>query len=219
MIGSVLRSRISSNFITTLEVRHSCYSRSHTENLQTITMFAVQQLRSPAPKMLQRVGAASSSTSLLSTSSASSSSSMVIACDSVLIPRQVLDTGDSIFFSSSNHSLQQVRFRRGKRPKRPKRMEQSAEYLDMRKVNAEHGKTQITNMRLEDRIAHGAESPYQVSKAINKYLHKVTIDPKKSKEFHWRRSKDFTHRQKYRMLRFAGMTHDFQVLLMWFVIF
>jgi hypothetical protein len=47
-----------------------------------------------------------------------------------------------------------------------------------------------------------------VSKSIRRYLRKLTGN-ERTGVHHYRRTKDFPYRQKHRMLRIAGLTHDF----------
>lgn len=60
---------------------------------------------------------------------------------------------------------------------------------------------------LKDRVLRGPESPYNIAKNINGYLTRLAAE--EGKQFHYRRAKDFTMRHKFRMQRFAGLTHDF----------
>ncbi len=103
--------------------------------------------------------------------------------------------------------LQQTRWKRGKRKKRPRLADRDPGLADMKVVQAD-GKTHgVTYTRLEDRVDRGRESPYSIAKNISSYLNRLTADA--GKQFHYRRSKDFTYRHRHRMLRFAGLTHDF----------
>lgn len=109
-----------------------------------------------------------------------------------------LNLGTPSLFSSPCTS--QVRFKRGKRKKKTRAADRPPELKDTKGPRA---------VSLQDRIDNGPEAPYQVARNINKYLTNVSKD-EKSGSFHWRRKKDFPFRQRHRMMRFAGLTHDFQ---------
>lgn len=94
----------------------------------------------------------------------------------------------------------QIRWKRGKRKRKPKRGDQDPQLKDMRKKD-----TPV--IRLEDRVDSGPETPYSVSRNIRRHLKRLT----ENETYHHtrRRTKDFTYHQKHRMLRCAGLTHDF----------
>ncbi|CAD7925228.1 unnamed protein product [Amoebophrya sp. A120] len=95
----------------------------------------------------------------------------------------------------------QVRTRKGKRKKRERMADRPAELKEMQREDKQGP------VRLEDRVARGPEGPYSIARNINQYLDRLCGE--EGQEFHYRRSKDFCIRHKHRMLRFAGMTHDF----------
>eukprot|EP00397_Hematodinium_sp_SG-2012_P066412 GEMP01099435.1.p1 GENE.GEMP01099435.1~~GEMP01099435.1.p1 ORF type:complete len:238 (+),score=48.69 GEMP01099435.1:46-759(+) len=92
----------------------------------------------------------------------------------------------------------QVRWKRGKRKRRPKQGDQPPEQL------ANKGPPAI---RLEDRIDAGAETPLSIAKHIRQHVGKKVADEKTT--FTYRRKKDYNIRTNYRLLRAAGLTHDF----------
>ncbi|CAD7948141.1 unnamed protein product [Amoebophrya sp. A25] len=98
-------------------------------------------------------------------------------------------------------AMQQVRFKRGKRKKRIRQVDRPPELKEMRREDQFN-----CQIRLEDRILRGPETPYSIARNINQYLDRFSGEG--GKEMHYRRSKDFTLRHKHRMLRLAGLTHD-----------
>lgn len=92
----------------------------------------------------------------------------------------------------------QIRFKRGKRKRRPKIGDRTPEHVSNR------GPPPI---RLEDRIDSGPETPATIAKQIRRFIGRLKADEKTT--FTYRRRRDFNIRTNHRLLRAAGLTHDF----------